>query len=76
MQTITKHFGQIIFTAIFALVISAANISAATFTVTNTNDSGAGSLRRAIMTAMAKRTRRFSDLPIRLGLSIAQRQER
>ena len=53
MKTITKYFGQIIFAAIFALVISAVNISAATFTVINTNDSGAGSLRQAITNANA-----------------------
>ncbi len=51
MKINTKYFGKIILTAIFALVISAINISAATFTVTNTNDSGAGSLRQAVLDA-------------------------
>jgi hypothetical protein len=35
------------------LLIAAASLSAATFTVTNTNDSGAGSLRQAILDANA-----------------------
>lgn len=39
---------KIILTAIFAFVLAAINISAATFTVTNTNNSGAGSLRQAV----------------------------
>ena len=43
-----KNLGRIILTAFFTLIVSAISISAATFTVTNTNDSGAGSLRQAI----------------------------
>ncbi len=56
MRTITKHFMKIIFTAIFGLLVSANNISAATFTVTNINDSGAGSLRQAVLDANAAAT--------------------
>jgi len=40
-------------TAVLLLVGSAINLAAATFTVTNTNDSGAGSLRQAIIDANA-----------------------
>src|SRR5947209_1999009 len=36
-----------------ALILAAASVTAATFTVTNTNDSGAGSLRQAILDANA-----------------------
>src|SRR5437868_13766719 len=39
--------------SVFAAVLLAANAGAATFTVTNTNDSGAGSLRQAILDADA-----------------------
>jgi hypothetical protein len=53
MKNTKNYFGKILFTAFFALVISAVNISAATFTVTNTNDSGAGSLRQAVLDANA-----------------------
>ena len=39
--------------AVVALLVSSATLSAATFTVANTNDSGAGSLRQAILDANA-----------------------
>jgi hypothetical protein len=42
MKITNHYFGKIIFTGVFALIILATNISAATFTVTNTSDSGAG----------------------------------
>lgn len=51
MQRLNK-FGKI-FLAVIALMISAIGVSAATFTVTDTNDSGAGSLRQAIIDANA-----------------------
>ena len=51
MQTLNK-FSKIFF-AVLALMISAIGASAATFTVTNTNDSGAGSLRAAVTQANA-----------------------
>ena len=53
MQKITKHFKTTISIALLLLAISAINTAAATFTVTNTNDSGAGSLRQAILDANA-----------------------
>src|SRR5438552_15344623 len=37
----------------FLLTLAASSLAAATFTVTNTNDSGAGSLRQAILDANA-----------------------
>jgi len=56
MKNTAIYFGKIIFTAIFGLTAAAINISAATFTVTNTNDSGAGSLRQAVLDANAAAT--------------------
>jgi predicted outer membrane repeat protein len=50
---ISKHFGKIILTAIFVLMFGAINTSAATFTVTNTNNTGAGSLRQAVLDSNA-----------------------
>ena len=51
MHTITKRLGKLLTAAIFGLVILTLNTAAATFTVTNTNDSGAGSLRQAVLDA-------------------------
>ncbi len=51
MQTITKLFRNTLTIATLILTISAINAAAATFTVTNNNDSGAGSLRDAITQA-------------------------
>ncbi len=48
---IDKNLGKTAITAFFMLIVSAISISAATFTVTNANDSGAGSLRDAITQA-------------------------
>ena len=48
-----RNLGRIILTAVFTLIVSAISISAATFTVSNTNDSGAGSLRQAFIDATA-----------------------
>lgn len=45
MKNKLNYFGKAIFTTLFALSVLAATLSAATFTVTNTNDSGTGSLR-------------------------------
>jgi len=42
MQTITNFFRNILTIAVLILTVSAINAAAATFTVTNTNDSGAG----------------------------------
>lgn len=53
MKRTAKYLGQIILTAIFGLFVSATDISAATFFVTNTNDTGEGSLRQAIAGANA-----------------------
>lgn len=53
MRKISKYFGKLPLTAIFALLLSAIDISAATFTVTNTKGSGAGSLRQAVLDANA-----------------------
>lgn len=44
MKNKATYFREIIFTALFALVILAMNISAATFTVMNTSDSGADTI--------------------------------
>ncbi len=48
-----ENFGRTILTVFFILIVSAISISAATFTVSNTNDSGAGSLRQALIDATA-----------------------
>lgn len=56
MRKISGYFGKTILAAIFGLTLSAVSISAATFTVTNTNDTGAGSLRQAVMDANAAAT--------------------
>jgi predicted outer membrane repeat protein len=50
---LSKVFLSIAFVAICMFGISAANVQAATFTVVNTNDDGAGSLRQAIADANA-----------------------
>lgn len=50
MQTMTNHFRIFLTTAVLILTVATTN-AAATFTVTNTNDSGAGSLRQAITDA-------------------------
>ncbi len=56
MQKITKLFRNTLTTATLILTLSAINAMAATFTVTNTNDSGAGSLRQAVLDANAAAT--------------------
>ena len=48
MQTIIRLSGTTILTAIFVMMILSINISAATFTVVNTANTGAGSLRQAV----------------------------
>ncbi len=53
MEKVIKYLKTSFVAAIFAILISVVSISAATFTVTNTNDSGAGSLRQAILDANA-----------------------
>lgn len=54
MQTnIAKNLVRTALMALFTLIVSAITISAATFTVTNANDSGAGSLRQAVLDANA-----------------------
>ena len=53
MKKTTKFMRYILTISIFILAISATGALAATFTVTNTNDSGAGSLRQAILDANA-----------------------
>ncbi len=51
MQTRFSILSKIIFLTILFLTVLTTNISAATFTVTNINDSGAGSLRQAVLDA-------------------------
>ena len=51
-----KNYGNTITIVILILTISAINAAAANFTVTNTNDGGAGSLRQAIADANAAGT--------------------
>ena len=53
MQILTKIFKSSLMFAIMILMITAIKTSAATFTVINTNDSGAGSLRQAVLDANA-----------------------
>ena len=53
MERTTKNFKHILAIVAVILAISTINAAAATFTVTNTNDSGAGSLRQAIIDANA-----------------------
>ncbi|MBC7797142.1 MAG: VCBS repeat-containing protein [Pyrinomonadaceae bacterium] len=53
MQTASRFFGNTLTIAILIFTVSAMNVAAATFTVTNTNDNGAGSLRQAITEANA-----------------------
>ena len=48
-----KHFGTCSSIAGIVLLIAAAGVNAATFTVTNTNDTGVGSLRQAVLDANA-----------------------
>lgn len=56
MLPITNYYKSAMMTAVLILTISAINAAAATFTVTNTNDSGAGSLRQAILDANSAAT--------------------
>ncbi|HEY8562948.1 MAG TPA: choice-of-anchor Q domain-containing protein [Pyrinomonadaceae bacterium] len=49
MRKISDYLGKVLFAMFFAITISAINVTAATFTVSNTNNSGAGSLRQAIL---------------------------
>jgi len=49
MRTNLRLFGTIILTTLFTLTISVMRAEAATFTVTNSNNSGAGSLRQAVL---------------------------
>ena len=51
MATDTQGRGHEVFLFPVLVVLSFATANAATFTVTNTNDSGAGSLRQAILDA-------------------------
>ena len=53
MQKLTNYFKNTFSIAIFILAISAINAAAAIFTVTNTNDGGAGSLRQVFADAAA-----------------------
>lgn len=53
MKQTAKYFKSILTAAVLILAVSAINAAAATFTVTNANDSGAGSLRDAISQANA-----------------------
>lgn len=53
MRKNKKKFGKLFLSGIFGFIALAGNVSAATFTVTNTNDAGAGSLRQAILDANA-----------------------
>ncbi|MEP6923260.1 MAG: hypothetical protein ABI954_02240, partial [Pyrinomonadaceae bacterium] len=53
MRTISSFFKNTLAIATLILIIAAVNAAAATFTVTNTNDTGAGSLRQAILDANA-----------------------
>jgi hypothetical protein len=48
MQTLTKLFRNTLTIATLMFALSAIDAAAATFTVTNTNNSGAGSLRQAV----------------------------
>ncbi len=51
MKKVTRYLRNTFSIALFILAISASGALAATFTITNTNDSGAGSLRDALMQA-------------------------
>mgnify|MGYP006361682207 CR=1 FL=1 len=51
-----KHIGRCSIIAGMILLIAAAGVNAATFTVTNTNDTGVGSLRQAVLDANAAAT--------------------
>lgn len=53
MQVNKPYFRRITIFTFFLILISAVSISAATFTVLNTDDSGAGSFRQAILDANA-----------------------
>lgn len=53
MKRLARLFSQNLILVTFALMLSAVTAEAATFTVTNTNDSGAGSLRQAVLDANA-----------------------
>ncbi len=53
MNKTTTYLRNTLTIAVFILAISAIQILAATFTVTNINDSGAGSLRQAVLDANA-----------------------
>ncbi|MBA2435984.1 MAG: right-handed parallel beta-helix repeat-containing protein [Chthoniobacterales bacterium] len=49
----TTRFGTALALAALLFILAASNAAAATFTVTNTNDSGAGSLRQAVVDSNA-----------------------
>ncbi len=53
MQKSKQHFKYTLISTLFILAMSVSGVWAATFTVTNINDSGAGSLRQAILDAGA-----------------------
>jgi hypothetical protein len=48
MRTIQGHFNNYLTFVLFIIVVSAINANAATFTVSNTSNAGAGSLRQAV----------------------------
>jgi len=56
MRTINIQFCRLLLSALIVTMSSAISAAAATFTVTNTNDSGAGSLRQAVLDANAAAT--------------------
>jgi len=51
MRNINIQFSRLLLSALIVTMSSAISAAAATFTVTNTNDSGAGSLRQAVLDA-------------------------
>ncbi len=53
MKLVNSKFKNFITLSVFTLIFSVIGVSAATFTVTNINDNGAGSLRQAILDANA-----------------------
>ncbi|MGC2234656.1 MAG: choice-of-anchor Q domain-containing protein [Pyrinomonadaceae bacterium] len=53
MRSALTYSAKLTISAIFLLIVSAVNISAATFTVSNTNNTGAGSLRQAVLDSNA-----------------------
>lgn len=52
-RAIRQAFGLSVLTILFTVLLAAVSVTAATFTVTNTNDGGPGSLRQAILDANA-----------------------